>query len=271
MSPSDAAALAAAAATLAVAWRRRWLAPGAVVAAAVLGLALWWGSGPVGVGLLLFFFVTASVLTRLTRGRRTDGPPGRRRQAPTPAPPPGPSSNLFEEGASEGVPVDEAAGGSRRGTRQVLANGGVAAAAALLGAWGWLPGAGAALAGALAAATADTWASELGRRAAGPTRLVTTWEPVEPGRSGGVSAAGTLAGLAGAALLGLVHGLLVGSASLGGAVGGALAAGTAGMGLDSLLGASAEGRIRWVDNDAVNLAGTLLGAAVGWLVARGAG
>ena len=245
MTPSDAAALSAAAAALALAWRRRWLAPGAVVVAAALGLALWWGAGPVGVALLLFFFVTASALTRLTRGRRTDPRP-------------------------EGAGADEAAAGTRRGTRQVLANGGVAAAAALLGAWGWLPGAGAALAGALAAATADTWASELGRWAAGPTRMVTTWERVEPGRSGGVSAAGTLAGLAGAALLGLVRGLLPG-ASLAAAVGAALAAGGAGMGLDSLLGASAEGRMRWVDNDVVNLAGTLLGAAVGWLVARCAG
>jgi len=264
VSPSDAAALAAAAATLALAWRRSWLAPGAVIAGAVLGLALWWGAGPVGAGLLLFFFVTASVLTRVTRGRRTGG----RREAP---PSPRRSSTPVEEGLSGGEAADEAAGGTRRGTRQVLANGGVAAAAALLGAWGWLPGAGAAVAGALAAATADTWASELGRWAAGPTRLVTTWERVEPGRSGGVSGAGTLAGLVGAALLGVVHGLLLGSPPFGRALGPALAAGAAGMGLDSLLGASAEGRIRRVDNDVVNLAGTLLGAAVGWLVARGAG
>ena len=47
-------------------------------------------------------------------------------------------------------------GGGQRTDRQVLANGGIAALAALAGSW-------IAFAGALAAATADTWASEIGR------------------------------------------------------------------------------------------------------------
>ena len=45
--------------------------------------------------------------------------------------------------------------GGRRDAGQVLANGGVAAAAAIAGGWP-------AFAGALAAATADTWATEIG-------------------------------------------------------------------------------------------------------------
>src|SRR5207247_2209726 len=54
----------------------------------------------------------------------------------------------------------------RRTTRQVIANGSVAAVAALLGAWP-------AAAGAIAAATADTWATELGAFSPIAPRLLT--------------------------------------------------------------------------------------------------
>jgi uncharacterized membrane protein len=37
--------------------------------------------------------------------------------------------------------------------------------------------------------------------------------------------------------------------------------------LDSVLGASAQGKVSWMDNDAVNLAATLTGAAVAGLIA----
>jgi uncharacterized protein (TIGR00297 family) len=47
--------------------------------------------------------------------------------------------------------------------------------------------------GAIAAATADTWATELGTRIKGGTRLITTFKKVEPGTDGGISFTGTLA------------------------------------------------------------------------------
>ena len=45
-------------------------------------------------------------------------------------------------------------------------------------------------------------------------------------------------------------------------------AGMFGMLLDSLLGATVQGRLRWLDNDAVNLAATVSGAGVAVLASR---
>src|SRR5512142_3414403 len=75
-------------------------------------------------------------------------------------------------------------GGGRRTASQVFANGGIAAVAALLSLLGraWLP----AFAGALAAAAADTWATEIGSRSSATPRLVTSAGPGPPGPSGGV-------------------------------------------------------------------------------------
>jgi uncharacterized protein (TIGR00297 family) len=174
--------------------------------------------------------------------------------------------------------------GSRRDAGQVVANGGLAAALSVLyGLTGdvlWLAG----IAGALAAANADTWATELGVLSRRMPRLITTRAPVEAGTSGGVTPEGTGAALAGAALISAVAG------TLGGGWGIALAGtagGLAGSLVDSLLGATVQAmyfcpacqketerhpthgcgarteRIRgwsWLGNDAVNFAATAFGA-----------
>ncbi|MFN2571550.1 MAG: DUF92 domain-containing protein [Gemmatimonadales bacterium] len=138
-----------------------------------------------------------------------------------------------------------------RSERQVIANGGIAALAALAGSW-------AGFAGALAAATADTWATEIGRHARAAPRLITTGRPVLAGTDGGITLLGTLGGIAGAACISggavlLTHSRTFVSVGV---------AGSAGMLLDSLLGATAQGAVKWMDNDAVNLAATLAGAAI---------
>ncbi len=131
--------------------------------------------------------------------------------------------------------------GGRRDAGQVLANGGVAALCALLPAA--VPKAGAGHAhllflAALAAANADTWATEIGSALGGRPYDLRTARPAPPGTSGAVSLPGTLAALAGAALLGLFAG--------GGTGWGVVtAAGLAGSLLDSLLGATVQAR--WPD------------------------
>src|SRR5206468_12197817 len=84
--------------------------------------------------------------------------------------------------------------GPRRTARQVVANGGVAAVAAVLGSWP-------AAAAAIAAAAADTWATEIGAFSPLPPRLITSGRRVTRGTSGGITVLGTLGRVAGAALI----------------------------------------------------------------------
>lgn len=99
--------------------------------------------------------------------------------------------------------VDIGKGGARDAF-QVLANGGVATACAVLFAlthdprWAW------AFAGAYAAATADTWATEIGTLARQAPRSILTLRPIPTGLSGGITLPGTLAEIAGALWLGTV-------------------------------------------------------------------
>jgi uncharacterized protein (TIGR00297 family) len=99
--------------------------------------------------------------------------------------------------------------GGQRDAGQVLANGGLAGLAVLAhavwptNAMSWL-----AFAGALAAANADTWATELGVLSRSAPRLITTLRPVERGTSGGITWMGTLAALSGALLIALLGVLL---------------------------------------------------------------
>jgi len=53
----------------------------------------------------------------------------------------------------------------------------------------------------LAAATADTWATEIGAYSKNGVRLITDFKPVKKGRSGGVSIIGTLGALAGSCVI----------------------------------------------------------------------
>ena len=57
--------------------------------------------------------------------------------------------------------------------------------------------------GALATVNADTWATELGVLARSRPRLMTNGQTVPVGTSGGVTAEGTLAALAGALFIGV--------------------------------------------------------------------
>ncbi len=203
------------------------LGAGGAVSAWLVGAVVFASQGWSGWALLLLFFVVGSGCTRL----------GYRRKELA--------------GLAEG-------GGGRRGARGVLANGAVPAACALLAA---VSPAGEiyrlAFVGSLAAAAADTAASEIGQAWGRRTLLITSLQPVPPGTHGGVSLPGTAAGAAAALLLAWA------AAALGlVAPNRLLWVAAAGLGanlLESVLGATLERR-GTLDNEEVNFSNALMGA-----------
>jgi len=168
---------------------------------------------------------------------------------------------------------------------QVIANGWTAATGGLLmlahPALGW-----ATMAGGLAAAQADTWATEIGMRARTIPVLLTSGRPVPRGTSGGVTWLGVVAGVGGAALIAVLATLRMHTPAEAAWI---AVAGTVGMLADSFLGATLQARfacqrcgtaletphhqacnaaadhrsgLRWMTNDTVNLLGSGAGAAL---------
>jgi len=253
------------------AYRRGSLSRSGVVGALLVGTAIFGFGGWVWGMLLVTFFVLSSLLSHYKEAAKAD------------------LAEKFDKG-------------QRRDLGQTLANGGAGALFALAY---WLhpgPALLAAFVGTMATVNADTWATELGVLSRLPPRLITTWQAVERGTSGGVSGLGTLAALAGALTIGLAA---LGYSALDGVFGGhgpaiagwwlipaALLGGLAGSLFDSLLGATVqaiyysarrhketEKRIdpdgtpnvrrrgwRWLNNDGVNFVSSLAGALVGVLV-----
>ncbi len=218
----------------------------------LLGLGGWQWTVPV-----LVLFVLSSLISTIGKRRRAD------------------ADSLFEKS-------------SRRDGWQVIANGGVAAAITLIWFFTRSEVLYVAYLGAVAAATADTWGTELGTLSRSSPILVTTFERVESGRSGAISLLGTFAGVAGSFTIWLsalpwlsstqhVNILFV---SLFGGMIGSLA--------DSFVGATLQAQYRcvvcrklterfthckqrtqivsgfpWIGNDHVNLICTIIGAAIG--------
>ena len=257
MTPAAAVALASG---LALAARALgWLTTGGAVAAAAVGAVIFAGAGVPGATLLALFFVSGSLLT-------------------------------YAGGAGSRLDPGERGG---RTARQVVSNGGWAAAGALA-LWLGCPAGWPIVVGSLAAAQADTWATEIGMRSRAAPRLITTGRQVAAGASGGITARGTVGGVLGAVAAGGVA-LLAGAPEQAAAAG--LVGGIVGMVGDSLLGATAQaiyycdscateteralhrcgtraGRVRglsWLGNNAVNFAATGLGGTVAlavWVLSR---
>lgn len=252
-------------------WRRA-LSRSGVLGAVVVGTTIFGFGGWVRGLLLIAFFASSSLLSHYKERRKSD---------------------LAEKFAK----------GSRRDLGQTFANGGAAALLALaIGLIGnghaAYPALALAFVGALATVNADTWATELGVLAKRPPRLITSGAAVPVGTSGGVTAEGSLAALAGGTFIGLAAFLLVQVAAqltLGRWLGRdwvlipvAAMSGLAGASFDSLLGATVQAiyrcdrcgveterrvhrcgqatrrarGLRWLDNDWVNFLASATGAAV---------
>lgn len=256
LSNFDIGAIAATAIAVA-AYRTRSLDGGGAVAAVAIGTATYGALALPGAAVLLAFFVSSVTLSQIGKARK------------------------------RALLVDVGKTGPRDAS-QVFANGGIAAACALLAllvdhryVFAFM--------GAFAAATADTWGTEIGTLARGAPRSILGWRPIAAGLSGGVTSAGLLAELAGALAIGATALLVRPDAFVP-----VVCAGLAGALADSLLGASLQSLrwcpnckraterephvcgantrplrgLSWFGNDTVNFTATLVGAATAFALGR---
>lgn len=235
--------------------RARFLTPGGAAIAFLMGVCIFGMGGSAWTVPILIFFVVSSIISKV---RKKD--------------------KAFLD--------DIVHKGSRRDHSQVLANGLVAWIAVCLHVIHPHPLWYVVYVTALAAATADTWATEIGVLSSARPRSITTFKPVERGLSGGITPLGTAASLAGALLVALsampfVY-LQTGTTAAWLFAGAVTLAGLSGSLFDSILGATVQARfvcpacgkavekrthcgmsetvfrsgIRWMSNDIVNLSST---------------
>ncbi|GAB4542379.1 MAG: DUF92 domain-containing protein [Anaerolineales bacterium] len=243
------------------AYRAHSLTKSGALAATFIGAVIFGLGGWEWALLMLTFFITSSGLSRAFRKKKET------------------LNEKFDKG-------------SERDAGQVFGNGGVAALFVglhVLLPESSLPWIG--FAAALAAVNADTWATELGVLNPRPPRMITNpFKVVEKGASGGISLYGTLAALAGAALIGWLASIFAFQLEVFFIV---TLAGFLGALFDSLLGATAQAMYycptekketekhplhtcgaptvhlrgwKWLNNDWVNFACAAFGAAAGILL-----
>ena len=211
------------------------------------------------------------------------------------------SSSLFSHFRAREKAVtaeDKFSKGSQRDLLQVFANGGVATSIAFGYAFtsqhNLKDTLQAGYAGALATATADTWATELGVLSTQVPRLITTGKQTTPGTSGAITLLGTASSASGSLALGAFFWLLQRKHKENFALPFiALVSGLLGSLFDSFLGATVQSMyfcpichketerqvhncgnktqllrgLPWLNNDAVNFLSTFYGAVTAMLLA----
>jgi uncharacterized protein (TIGR00297 family) len=230
----------------------------AAIAVGTATTAAGWNWG----ALLLLYFIISTLISRVRRAERETL-----------------TASIIEKGGA-------------RDATQVIANGGIFAASALLAPFGppiFATAMAYAAVAALAASAADTWATEIGTVFGGIPRSLRGFTRVPRGTSGAVSAAGMVAMVAGAFFVAIAASWL----SMTPRVGVIIVAGISGAFCDSIVGALWQVRRRcnrcgvltervvhecgthtvvagghgWLDNDSVNLLSTFVGATVAAILA----
>jgi uncharacterized protein (TIGR00297 family) len=112
---------------------------------------------------------------------------------------------------------------------------------------------------------ADTTASEVGKAYGKSTFLITTLKPVPRGTEGAVSLEGTLAGIVGGITICLVA-YSLGMITLTGVIICTIAAFIA-TNLESVIGATLQSKFDWLTNELVNVINTIIGAVVAIAIA----
>jgi len=226
------------------AYKLRSLNDGGAVAAFVMGIFIFGTGGLQWIVPILTFFVLSSILSKL--GKKS---------------------------------AESTHKGSNRDVLQVLANGGVPMIIAIVHFFQPFDLAYVMFLGAIAAATADTWATEIGFFSIRKPRHILNFSSVEKGTSGGITLFGTIGSLLGAAVIAWIGGFV--------ASGLVIIAGFSGSLVDSILGGSIQAKFicsacgkqtekrihcqmdtnhtkgfKWLDNDGVNFVNTIVGAMI---------
>jgi uncharacterized protein (TIGR00297 family) len=248
----------------ALAYQRGSLSSSGAIGTVVIGTLIFAIGGLAWAVLLVAFFVTSSAFSHYQANAKAD------------------LAEKFQKG-------------HRRDLGQVLANGGWGAVLALAYAFTARPDLFIAFAGAMATVNADTWATELGVLSKQSPRLITNGRVVAVGTSGGITPLGTFIALGGALVIGILAFLsqfVAAGLPLSVVTGLGLIpfAGLLGSLFDSLLGATVQAiyfcdfdqketeaaihrcgnrtRLirgwRWLDNDGVNFAASVVGSLMAW-------
>jgi uncharacterized protein (TIGR00297 family) len=216
---------------------KKLLTPAGLIHAWGLGVIVWGTLGWRGYGVVMFYFLSGSAVTRIGMAQK------------------------------EAAGIAEKRGGAR-GPENVWGSAFTATICAIGVAaikFGWLDPGWESLfllgyVASFATKLADTTASEVGKAYGKSTFLITTLKPVPRGTEGAISLEGTVAGIVGGILISLVaYGL--GMITFTGVIICTIASFVA-TNLESVIGATLQEQLDWLTNELVNVINTIIGAVV---------
>jgi uncharacterized protein (TIGR00297 family) len=216
---------------------KKLLTPAGTINAWGLGVVVWGTLGWRGYGVVMFYFLVGSAVTRIGMAQK------------------------------EAEGIAEKRGGAR-GPENVWGSAFTATicaigVAAIKFGWldpGWEPLLILGYVASFATKLSDTTASEVGKAYGKSTFLITTLKPVPRGTEGAISLEGTLAGIVGGILISLVA-YSLGMITLQGVIICTIAAFVA-TNVESVIGATLQSDLDWLSNELVNVINTIVGAVV---------
>lgn len=216
---------------------KKLLTPTGLINAWGLGVLIWGTLGWRGYGVIMFYFLVGSAVTRIGMAQKE-------------------AAGIAEK--RDGARGPENVWGSAF-TATICA---IGVAAIKLG---WLDSGWESLfllgyVASLATKLSDTTASEVGKAYGKSTFLITTLKPVARGTEGAISLEGTVAGIVGGVLISLVA-YSLGMITFTGIIICTIAAFVA-TNIESIIGATLQSDLDWLSNELVNVINTIIGAVV---------
>jgi uncharacterized protein (TIGR00297 family) len=221
---------------------KKLLTPAGAINAWGLGVVVWGTLGWRGYGVVMFYFLIGSAVTRIGMAQKTAAGIAEKRDGAR-----GPENVWGSAFTATICAIGVAAvklGWLNSGWEYLLLLGYVASFATKL---------------------SDTTASEVGKAYGKSTFLITTLKPVARGTEGAISLEGTVAGIVGSILISLVA-YSLGMITVTGVIICTIAAFVA-TNIESVIGATLQSDFDWLSNELVNVINTIIGAVVAIAIA----